>query len=333
MRSLFTEYNAMSEFKIGTRRSAMALAQTQTVIDRLRSVFNFEAQAVSLESRGDKDLVSKLHQHGGKGGAFVDELRGLLLEGKITAIMHSLKDMPGNEQPFGLTIGAYLRRECPYDALILRPNLPLQEFEHDGGSGRKIGTSSVRRAAFLRTIYPNAEVIHFRGASDTRIRKLDEGLKQKLPDGMGEVGPADALVLNYAGLERIGLASRSSRVFTVGEMLPSAGQGIVAVECRETDWKTREILAELDDADTRKCALAEREALWVLNGHCNTPIAVHATIAGETIKLAAILFDPVGRSLSAEASGSNAYPRELGRNIALELYDKGAARFLNLTRP
>ena len=115
-------------------------------------------------------------------------------------------------------------------------------------------------------------------AADTRVAKLDRGDKQRLPDG-GEVGPADALVMARSGLERIGMASRIVHDFSVREMLPAVGQGIVAVECVENDWLTRGRLAKIEDASSRRCAEAEREVLWVLNGHCNSPIAGHANIA------------------------------------------------------
>ena len=137
----------------------------------------------------------------------------------------------------------------------------------------------MRRAAYLRRLFPEATVIHYRGAADTRVAKLDRGDKQRLPDG-GEVGPADALVMARSGLERIGMASRIAHDFSVREMLPAVGQGIVAVECVEHDWLTRARLAKIEDASSRLCAEAEREVLWVLNGHCNSPIAGHATLGG-----------------------------------------------------
>ncbi len=122
-------------------------------------------------------------------------------------------------------------------------------------------------------------MIHFRGAADTRIRKLDNGEKQRLPDG-GAVGPADALIMARSGLERVGLAIACAYDFPVSDMLPAVGQGIVAVECVASDWETRRILATIDDATARACADAEREVLWVLNGHCNSPIAGFSTIDG-----------------------------------------------------
>ena len=191
----------------------------------------------------------------------------------------------------------------------------------------------MRRAAYLRRLFPEATVIHFRGAADTRVAKLDRGDKQRLPDG-GEVGPADALVMARSGLERIGMASRIAHDFSVREMLPAVGQGIVAVECVEQDWLTRERLAKIEDMSSRLCAEAEREVLWVLNGHCNSPIAGHATLAGNEMTLTAAVLDETGdRFIEVSRHGAADRPRELGRAIGLELLDKGAAEIIARTQP
>jgi hydroxymethylbilane synthase len=191
----------------------------------------------------------------------------------------------------------------------------------------------VRRAAYLRRLFPELTVIHFRGAADTRVAKLDRGDKQRLPGG-GEVGPADALVMARSGLERIGMAARIVHDFSVREMLPAVGQGIVAVECVEQDWLTRERLAKIEDVSSRLCAEAEREVLWVLNGHCNSPIAGHATLAGNEMTLTAAVLDETGdRFIEVSRVGAADRPRELGRAVGLELLDKGAAEIIARTRP
>ena len=247
--------------------------------------------------------------------------------------MHSLKDVPGNEETPGLIIAATLPRDAANDALVLRPGLSLDAFRASKGKGFKIGTNAVRRAAYLRRLFPEATVIHFRGAADTRVAKLDRGDKQRLPDG-GEVGPADALVMARSGLERIGMASRIAHDFSVREMLPAVGQGIVAVECVENDWLTRERLAKIEDAASRLCAEAEREVLWVLNGHCNSPIAGHATLAGSEMTLTAAVLDEAGGGfIEVSRQGPADRPRELGRAVGLELLDKGAAEIIARTRP
>src|SRR4051794_9072089 len=194
--------------RIGTRRSTMALAQTAEIARRLAAaVPGLEIQIVKFETTGDQDQTGKLLQHGGKGGAFVAQIRDAVLSGGLQAAMHSLKDMPGNEETPGLVIGAMLPRDPPGDALVLRPGLSWEEFTRAHGAGFKLGTNAVRRAAYARRLFPNVEVIHYRGAADTRVRKLDNGEKQRLPDG-GAVGPADALVMGRSGLGRGGLAGR-----------------------------------------------------------------------------------------------------------------------------
>ena len=319
--------------KIGTRKSVMAMAQTEGIARLLRaSDPALDVEIVKFETRGDQDQTSKLLRHGGKGGAFVAEIREAMRGGQLQAAMHSLKDVPGNEETPGLVI-ATLPRDAANDALVLRPGLSLDAFRASYGKGFKIGTNAVRRAAYLRRLFPEATVIHFRGAADTRVAKLDRGDKQRLPDG-GEVGPADALVMARSGLERIGMTARIAHDFSVREMLPAAGQGIIAVECVENDWATRERLAKIEDAASRRCAEAEREVLWVLNGHCNSPIAGHATLAGGEMILTAAVLDEAGdRFIEVSRQGAADRPRELGRAVGLELLDKGAAEIIARTRP
>jgi hydroxymethylbilane synthase len=320
--------------KIGTRKSVMALAQTEAIARLLRAADGaLDVEIVKFETRGDQDQTSKLLRHGGKGGAFVAEIRDAMRGGELQAAMHSLKDVPGNEETPGLILAAMLPRDAASDALVLRPGVSLDAFRASNGKGFKIGTNAVRRAAYLRRLFPEARVIHFRGAADTRVAKLDRGDKQRLPGG-GEVGPADALVMARSGLERIGMASRIVHDFSVREMLPAAGQGIVAVECVEHDWLTRARLARIDDASSRLCAEAEREVLWVLNGHCNSPIAGHATIDGDAMTLTASVLDEAGGGfIEVSREGAADRPRELGRAVGLELLDKGAAGIIERTRP
>jgi hydroxymethylbilane synthase len=226
-----------------------------------------------------------------------------------------------------------LPRDPPGDALVLRPGLSWEEFARARGAGFKLGTNAVRRGAYARRLFPNVEVIHYRGAADTRVRKLDHSEKQRLPDG-GAVGPADALVMARSGLERVGLAERIAYDFPCTEMLPAVGQGIVAVECAADDWQTRRHLALIDDAQARLCADAEREVLWVLNGHCNSPIAGFATIDGAAMTLTASVLDQSGGAfIEAARRGPANRPRELGRAVGLELLDKGAAALIERSRP
>ncbi len=320
--------------RIGTRKSVMALAQTEDIARRLSAAApDLDVEIVKFETVGDTDQTSKLLMHGGKGGAFVAEIRAAVRSGKLHAAMHSLKDMPGNEDTPGLVIGATLARDPPTDALVLRAGVSFEDIRRSGGKGFKIGTNAVRRAAYARRLFPDIEVIHFRGAADTRVRKLDSREMQRLPGG-GEAGPADALIMARSGLERVGLSNRIAREFSPQEMLPAVGQGIVAVECAAGDWQTRRYLSLIDDPAARRSCDAEREVLWVLNGHCNSPIAGYSTISGAQMTLTASVLDEAGgQFIEVSRSGPADRPRELGRAVGLELLDKGAADIIERSRP
>jgi hydroxymethylbilane synthase len=320
--------------RIGTRKSAMALAQTEEIARRLTAAApDLDVEIVKFETSGDSDQIGKLLPHGGKGGAFVAEIRQAVLSGQLQAAMHSLKDMPGNEETPRLVIGATLARDPAEDVLVLRAGVSIEAIRKTRGKGFKIGTNAVRRAAYARRLFPEIEVIHYRGAADTRVRKLDALKLQRLPDG-GAVGPADALIMARSGLERVGLVGRIAHEFSVQEMLPAAGQGIVAVECAAQDWQTRRILSLIDDPAARHSADAEREVLWVLNGHCNSPIAGFSTIKGATMSLTASVLDlDGGVFIEASRSGPADRPRELGRAVGLDLLDKGAADIIERSRP
>lgn len=320
--------------RIGTRKSVMALAQTEDIARRLSAADSALApEIVKFETVGDSDQISKLLPHGGKGGAFVAEIRAAMLRGELHCAMHSLKDMPGNEETPGLIVAATLARDPANDSLVLRKGITLDDLKKSRGKGYTIGTNAVRRAAYAKRLFPEVEVIHFRGAADTRIRKLDNGEKQRLPGG-GDIGPADALIMARSGLERVGFVSRIVHDFTPEEMLPAAGQGIVAVECPINDWQTRKYLALIDDPAARLCCDAEREVLWVLNGHCNSPMAAHSTITGDQMTLRASVLDEQGGTfIEAARTGPANKPRELGRAIALDLLEKGASAIIEKTRP
>jgi hydroxymethylbilane synthase len=320
--------------RIGTRKSTMALAQTEEIARRLSVVApDLDVEIVKFEPVGDRDQTSNLLRHGGKGGAFVGEIRAAVLSGKLHAAMHSLKDMPGNEDTPGLVIGATLARDPPTDALVLRAGVAVDDLKRTRGKGFKIGTNAVRRAAYIKRLFPDIEVIHFRGAADTRVRKLDEREMQRLPGG-GEVGPADALIMARSGLERVGLADRIAYDFSPLDMLPAAGQGIVAVECAATDWQTRRYLSLIDDPAAHLSCDAEREVLWVLNGHCNSPIAAYSIISGSEMSLTASVLDETGGDfIEVTRNGPADRPRELGRAVGLELLHKGAAEIIERSRP
>lgn len=311
----------------------MAMAQTEEVARLLTHADpNTLPDIHAIKPSGDRDQVSRLDRHGGKGGAFVADIRAAMTAGELDCAMHSLKDMPGNEETPGFVIAAYLKREAPEDALVVKPGLTVEQVFATRAKGLRIGTNAVRRAAYLKRLFPEAEIIHFRGAADTRLRKLDDGVPQKLPDG-GATPPADLLVCAKNGLIRIGEGHRVAHTFSPEEILPAIGQGIVAVECHAADWSTRTRLAAIDDSLARAAAIAEREVLWVLDGHCNSPIAGYAEIRSSTMHLrASVLALDGSEILEAEAAGPIDHPRTLGRQVGLALRDLGADRLIDASR-
>src|SRR3954452_3342457 len=169
--------------RIGTRKSTMALAQTEDIAQRLSvAAPELGVEIVKFETSGDTDQTSKLLVHGGKGGAFVAEIRAAVVAGRLHAAMHSLKDMPGNEDTPGLVIGATLARDPPTDALVLRPGVTMEDIRRTRGKGFKVGTNAVRRAAYLRRLFPEIEVTPYRGAAHTRVRNLATAEMQRLPN-------------------------------------------------------------------------------------------------------------------------------------------------------
>src|SRR5260221_3748154 len=222
----------------------MALAQTEEIARRLTAADpDIDVEIVKFETSGDSDQTGKLLQHGGKGGAFVAEIREAVVSGELHAAMHSLKDMPGNEDTPGLVIGATLKRDPPGDALVLRSGVSIDDLRRARGKGFKIGTNAVRRAGYARLLFPDIDVIDYRRAADSRVRKLDTLEMQRLPDG-GAVGPADALIMPGSGLERVGLAGRIAYEFSGQEMLPAGGPRLLAGGCAIDDWANRRKLAQ-----------------------------------------------------------------------------------------
>ena len=188
----------------------------------------------------------------------------------------------------------------------------------------------------LTSVLPLISHLHARGLSllvTSGTVTSSQLAEQRLPGG-GSVGPADALIMARSGLDRVGLASRIAYEFSISEMLPAVGQGIVAVECAIRDFETRRILSAIDDATAHACADAEREVLWVHNGHCNSPVAGFSRIDGAQMSLTASVLDEAGLMfIEASRSGPADRPRELGRAVGLELLAKGAAEIIERTRP
>jgi hydroxymethylbilane synthase len=299
---------------IGTRGSQLALWQTNWVkaeIQKRHPAIDVEVQVIS--TKGDRVLDVSLPKLGEQGkGLFTKELEDAILEGRVDLAVHSLKDLP-TELPPGLHIGAICEREDVRDALVARPE--IRSFD-ELPQRALIGTSSLRRQAQLRTARPDLVIEPVRGNVDTRLRKLDEG-------------QYDAIVLAAAGLHRLGHANRITEHLNEDLMLSAVGQGALAIETREGDAATAEIVHELDHQVTRLACTAERAFLKGLGGGCLVPIAAHATIESDLMTLHGLVASPYGpEAVRGKKSGKARDAEALGRLLADDLLARGAARIL-----
>lgn len=255
--SLFTEHMSLSIIRIATRKSFLALWQARHIGTCItRHWPGIRIQLVPMLTTGDTFLKNKLATIGGK-GLFVKELEEALMSDEADIAVHSMKDVP-TELPEGLIMAAICKRDNPLDALISRNGLLLNELP----ANSRIGTSSPRRQFQLKTLRPDCDMVTLRGNIHTRLKKLD-------------AGEFDAIILAAAGLERLGMQDRITQVFDENQMLPAAGQGILGVECRQTDEELLKLLAPLNDPLSERCIEAERQVTALLGGNCHVPLAVH----------------------------------------------------------
>ncbi|MEJ5357584.1 MAG: hydroxymethylbilane synthase [Desulfobacterales bacterium] len=296
---------------IGTRGSPLALRQAEAVREAIERRWpGLEVRLEIIRTQGDRFLDAPLAAVGGK-GLFVKEIEESLLAGRADLAVHSLKDVPA-ETAAGLTFGAIPARENPCDALVSRRGERLAELP----PGSRVGTSSLRRAAQLRRLRPDLELLPVRGNVETRLRKL-------------ESGDLDAVVLAAAGLNRLGLAARICERFEPERLLPAVGQGALCVQIREGDPRTAERVAPLDHAPTRTVVAAERAFLQRIGGGCQVPIAGFAVLEGEAIELRGLVADLNGeRLVSGAIRGHAGRAQELGAALAEELLERGAADIL-----
>jgi len=300
--------------RIATRGSKLALWQAEHVRDRLRAQDpQLAVDLVVLSTAGDRTLDRPLAQLGGK-GLFVKEIEEALLDGRAEVAVHSMKDLP-SEIPDGLIIAAVPEREDVRDALLVRPGLAARAIA-DLPTGARLGTSSLRRACQVRASRRDLEVVPLRGNVDTRLRKV-------------QAGEVDAAILATAGLKRLGLDGAIARVLTVEESLPAIGQGALAVEARADDAATRARLARLHHAPTATATAAERAFLARLDGGCRTPLAAHAILDGDRLRIDGLVGRPDGSEiLRASIEGAAADAIDLGRRLAERLLARGAAEIL-----
>jgi hydroxymethylbilane synthase len=303
--------------RLGTRRSALALAQSGLVAQALRDA-GHTVELVEVTTQGDTStaVVSGLGT-----GVFVNELRRALTAGEVDLAVHSLKDLPTASAP-AVVLAAVPRRADPRDALVAREGATLAELP----SGARIGTGSPRRAAQLRALGYGLEVVPIRGNVDTRIGKVD-------------AGELDGVVVAMAGLERLGRRDVVSEMLDPGQLLPAPGQGALAVECRAEDDAFAAVLASaLDDATTRAAVTAERTLLARLEAGCTAPVGALADVAigeagEEEIYLRAVVANIDGaRAIRLSITGGLEEPEVVGNRLAASLLDAGAADLIGESR-
>lgn len=301
--------------RLGTRASALALAQASTVADALRRA-GADVTMVPIRTEGDRRAAARLADVGGK-GLFVREIEESLLAGAIDVAVHSLKDLPA-ELPAGLVLAAFPERGDPRDVLVTAAGGGLEDLR----PGAVVGTGSLRRRAMALAVRPDLVVEPIRGNVDTRLGKL-------------ETGQWDAIVLAAVGLARLGLHPAHVAPLSPDVFVPAVGQGILGVETRRDDDRVRALVAQVDHGDTRAAAIAERAYLARLGASCNTPMAAHASVsraAGPArLAMTAVVASEDGRRvLRAEAAGRPEDAERLGLGLAEALLAKGAEEVARL---
>jgi len=302
----------MRKIIVGSRRSKLALTQTNWVIEQLRQLgAPFEFEVKEIVTKGDKIIDVTLSKVGGK-GLFVKEIEHAMLNSEIDMAVHSMKDMPA-VLPEGLIIGCVPPREDHRDVLISKNKETFANLQ----SGAVVGTSSLRRSAQLLAQRPDLTIKWIRGNIDTRLAKL-------------QTEDYDAIVLAAAGLVRMGWASDMiTEYLSTDVCLPAVGQGALAVECRESDEELREWLQKLNDIDTERAVYAERAFLRQMEGGCQVPIAGYAHVDERNdIVLTALVASPDGKELYKETvSGSD--PENVGTTAANLLIKRGAKALID----
>ena len=305
--------SAVRPLRIGTRASALALWQARHVETLLRAQPGAPAvELVHIRTSGDLQSALPLWQVGGR-AFFTREIDQALLEGRVDIAVHSLKDL-ATQIESGLTLAATLPREDPRDALVSAGGAPLARLPR----GARIGTSSLRRRAFLAHLRPDAVLLELRGNVPTRVERITSG-------------DYDAIVLAAAGLVRLGLQGRISEYLPPAQFPPAVSQGVIGVCARAQDEATLRWLAPLDDREARLAASAERALLRRLEGGCQVPLGALARVQGDALRLEACVCALDGtRQLSASAV-TGASPGEavaLGLRVADELLARGAAALI-----
>lgn len=299
--------------KIGTRGSALALAQAHETRDRLMAAHGLTADAfqiVVIKTTGDRILDRPLKEIGGK-GLFTREIEEALTQGEIDIAVHSMKDMP-TLQPDGLVIDCLLPREDVRDAFVSPHHASIADLPQ----GAVVGSSSLRRRAQLAHRRPDLKLVEFRGNVQTRLKKLDDGV-------------AVATFLAMAGLSRLGLQEVARSVISADDMLPAVAQGAIGVERRVNDEEVAALLSAIHHAETGHRIVAERAFLARLDGSCQTPIAGLAELTDTGLRLRGEILSPDGAtSYSGSRHGSVSDGAKMGADLADELLTRAGPDFL-----
>ena len=303
----------MKKIIIGARGSKLSLAYVEKVkrliLEKTKDLTDSDFVIKTIKTTGDIKSNIKLSEIGGK-NLFCKEIEENLLENNIDIAVHSLKDME-SEQNQDLVIGAYIKRNDPRDVLISKKIKSFSELT----KGTKIGSSSRRRELQLKKINKDISVLNIRGNIDTRIKKLKD---EKL----------DAIVLAAAGVKSLHLEKEIGLVFDTSEILPAAGQGIIAVQCRKDNVSIQKIINKINDNETSLCALAERKMLATIGGDCDTAIGGLAEITNSNITLKAQLFSDEGdESFDYKFTGSDIDALNIGKTVGERLLSLAGKKF------
>ena len=264
------------KFIIGTRGSQLAQIYTEKVINHLKKVSSTHIETKKIVTSGDENQKDRLSNIGGK-GLFSKKIEIELINNNIDIAVHALKDMPSIETE-GLITNFYLKRNSPNEIFISNDNINFLDLKPNS----IIGTSSYRREYQLKSIRSDLDYKLIRGNVDTRIKKLENG-------------DYDAILLSKAGIEALGLTNKITHEFNTEELIPCAGQGIIAIQCRENDQEIINILEKINDDQSRIIANAERKILKILEGDCDTAVGVFAKIDKDFVNIKAELFSVDGK--------------------------------------
>lgn len=300
------------QLRIGTRGSALALAQAHEVRERLMAAHGLPEAAIAIDvftTSGDQILDRPLAEIGGK-GLFTKEIEDALTDRRIDMAVHSTKDMP-TVLPDGLEISAYLEREDVRDAFIGRAERRLADLP----AGAVVGTASLRRQALVRRLRPDLKVQSYRGNVQSRLRKLNEGV-------------VDATLLAHAGLRRVSLADVITELLPLDIFPPAPGQGAICVETRIGDSRINSLLEAVRHEATTTALACERAFLATLDGSCRTPIAGYAEIDGPRLRFHGMVLTPDGteaHEITAEGAAGDA--AAIGRKAGEDIREKAGSRF------